>query len=81
MTASSSGQKRTRAKVNGWVILDKPLHSPSTKAVNIIRRAFNAAKAGHSGTLNLASGICRRWGKPQKPFPMLWMPRKITRLR
>ena len=58
MTASSSGQKRTRAKVNGWVILDKPLHSPSTKAVNIIRRAFNAAKAGHSGTLDpLASGI------------------------
>ena len=58
MTASSSGQKRTRAKVNGWVILDKPLHTPSTKAVNIIRRAFNAAKAGHSGTLDpLASGI------------------------
>ena len=58
MTASSSGQKRTWAKVNGWVILDKPLHTPSTKAVNIIRRAFNAAKAGHSGTLDpLASGI------------------------
>ena len=58
MTGAGSGQKRIKAKVNGWVILDKPLHTPSTKAVNIIRRAFNAAKAGHSGTLDpLASGI------------------------
>lgn len=58
MTTSSSGQKRNRDKINGWVILDKPLHTPSTKAVNMIRRAFNAAKAGHSGTLDpLASGI------------------------
>ena len=50
--------KRVKAKIDGWVILDKPLQVPSTKAVNIIRRCFNAAKAGHSGTLDpLASGI------------------------
>jgi len=48
----------TREAVNGWVILDKRLTVPSTKAVNIIRRAFNAAKAGHAGTLDpLATGI------------------------
>ncbi|XDZ65558.1 tRNA pseudouridine(55) synthase TruB [Alphaproteobacteria bacterium LSUCC0684] len=48
----------TREAVNGWVILDKGLTVPSTKAVNIIRRAFNAAKAGHAGTLDpLATGI------------------------
>ena len=50
--------KRIKNKVDGWVILDKPLEVTSTQAVGIIRRAFSAAKAGHSGTLDpLASGI------------------------
>jgi tRNA pseudouridine55 synthase len=50
--------KRPKNKVNGWVVLDKPLEVTSTKAVNIVRRAFGAAKAGHSGTLDpLASGM------------------------
>jgi tRNA pseudouridine55 synthase len=44
--------------VHGWVILNKGLTVPSTKAVNIVRRALNAAKAGHAGTLDpLATGI------------------------
>ncbi|MCE2516426.1 MAG: tRNA pseudouridine(55) synthase TruB [Alphaproteobacteria bacterium] len=56
---SAPGQfKRKKLKIDGWVILDKPLTVPSTKAVNIIRRCFGAAKAGHSGTLDpLATGI------------------------
>ncbi len=50
--------KRPKNKVDGWVILDKPLEVTSTQAVNIVRRAFGAAKAGHSGTLDpLASGM------------------------
>ncbi|MBL6597376.1 MAG: tRNA pseudouridine(55) synthase TruB [Alphaproteobacteria bacterium] len=44
--------------VNGWVILDKPSGVTSTHAVNVVRRVFNAAKAGHSGTLDpLATGV------------------------
>ena len=44
--------------VHGWVILDKPLNLTSTRAVSIVRRVFNAAKAGHGGTLDpLATGI------------------------
>jgi tRNA pseudouridine55 synthase len=44
--------------VNGWVILDKPIGITSTQAVSIVRRLFNAQKAGHAGTLDpLASGI------------------------
>ena len=44
--------------VHGWVILDKPLNMTSTQAVGAIRRAFNAQKAGHAGTLDpLATGI------------------------
>ena len=44
--------------VNGWVVLDKPLGMTSTQAVGAVRRAYNAQKAGHAGTLDpLASGI------------------------
>ncbi len=44
--------------VNGWVVLDKPSGMTSTQAVGAVRRAFNAQKAGHAGTLDpLATGI------------------------
>jgi tRNA pseudouridine55 synthase len=44
--------------VHGWLVLDKPINMTSTQAVGIIRRVFNAQKAGHSGTLDpLATGI------------------------
>lgn len=44
--------------VNGWVILDKGVGMTSTHAVAVVKRAFNAKKAGHAGTLDpLASGI------------------------
>ena len=44
--------------VHGWVVLDKPLNMTSTQAVGAVRRAFNAQKAGHAGTLDpLATGI------------------------
>ncbi len=44
--------------VHGWVILDKPLNMTSTQAVGAVRRAFNAQKAGHAGTLDpLATGL------------------------
>ncbi len=54
-------QKRRAMKgqpVHGWVVLDKPAGVSSAKAVAIVRRVLNAAKAGHGGTLDpLASGI------------------------
>ena len=50
--------KRRGQPVHGWVNLDKPRGISSTKAVAIVRRVFDAAKAGHSGTLDpLASGV------------------------
>ncbi|WP_374309619.1 tRNA pseudouridine(55) synthase TruB [Dongia sp.] len=52
-----SRRKKGR-KVDGWVILDKPLGMTSTQAVNVVRRLFDAQKAGHGGTLDpLATGI------------------------
>jgi tRNA pseudouridine55 synthase len=44
--------------VSGWICLDKPKGLGSTPAVGAVRRAFNAQKAGHAGTLDpLADGI------------------------
>lgn len=44
--------------VSGWVVVDKPVGPTSTRVVAMIRRLYNAQKAGHAGTLDpLASGI------------------------
>ena len=44
-------------KVDGWLILDKPVGMTSTEAVAKVKRALDAQKAGHAGTLDpLASG-------------------------
>jgi tRNA pseudouridine55 synthase len=44
--------------VHGWLVLDKPVGMTSTQAVGAVRRAFDAQKAGHAGTLDpLATGI------------------------
>lgn len=51
-------RKRKGDPVNGWVVLDKPAGLGSTTAVSIVRRIFNAQKAGHAGTLDpAASGV------------------------
>ena len=52
---------RRRAKgrpVNGVLLLDKPLGISSNRALQIVKRLFNANKAGHTGSLDpLASGV------------------------
>src|ERR1700746_753640 len=51
-------RKRRGNRVDGWLILDKPLGMTSTAAVGAVRRLFDAAKAGHGGTLDpLATGL------------------------
>ena len=51
-------RRKRGSVVNGWLILDKPSGMTSTHAVNIIKRMFDARKAGHAGTLDpLATGI------------------------
>ncbi len=51
--------RRKKGKaVHGWLVLDKPAGMTSTQAVGAVRRAFDARKAGHAGTLDpLATGI------------------------
>ena len=51
-------RRRKGQPINGWVVLDKPLGMTSTQAVGAVRRLFDAAKAGHGGTLDpLATGL------------------------
>jgi tRNA pseudouridine55 synthase len=44
--------------LDGWLIVDKPSGIGSTDVVNKVKRAFDAQKAGHGGTLDpLATGL------------------------
>jgi tRNA pseudouridine55 synthase len=67
------GRRRKGEAVSGWVCLDKPLDLTSTQAVGRVRRAFNAQKAGHAGTLDpLASGVLPiALGEATKTVPFL----------
>jgi tRNA pseudouridine55 synthase len=50
--------KRVRLNINGVLMLDKPIGPSSNDALQRARRALNAAKAGHGGTLDpMASGL------------------------
>jgi len=66
-------RRRKGDPVSGWVCLDKPHDLGSTQAVGRVRRAFNAQKAGHAGTLDpLATGILPiALGEATKTVPFL----------
>lgn len=49
------GRRRKGRAVHGWLVVDKPAGVTSTTVVNRVRRAFDAAKAGHAGTLDPAA--------------------------
>ena len=51
-------RRRKGKPIHGWLILDKPQGMTSTEAVAKVKRAYDAAKAGHAGTLDpLATGV------------------------
>ncbi len=51
-------RRRKGNPVHGWLVLDKPTGVTSTRALAIVKRLFNAQKAGHAGTLDpLATGV------------------------
>jgi tRNA pseudouridine55 synthase len=51
-------RRRRGNPVHGWVVVDKPSGISSANAVATVRRVFEAAKAGHAGTLDpLATGV------------------------
>lgn len=51
-------RRAPRRRVDGVLLLDKPLGLTSNHALQAVRRLFNAEKAGHTGTLDpLATGL------------------------
>lgn len=56
--SSPHARKREKRDVHGWLVLDKPVGMSSTHAVSVVKRLFQAKRAGHAGTLDpLASGV------------------------
>ena len=53
------GRRRNKGRnISGIVLLDKPLGITSNRALQIVKRLFNTAKAGHTGSLDpLATGL------------------------
>lgn len=74
-------RKKKGDAVHGWVIVDKPSGVGSTKVVSIVRRVFNAQKAGHAGTLDpMASGVLAvALGEATKTVPFVMDDEKIYR--
>jgi len=74
-------QKRDKRDVHGWVVLDKPIGMTSTQAVAVVKRLFQAKRAGHAGTLDpLASGgLPIALGEATKTVPFVMDGRKRYR--
>ena len=73
--------RRDKRDVHGWVALDKPIGMTSTQAVAIVKRLFQAKRAGHAGTLDpLASGgLPIALGEATKTVPFVMDGRKRYR--
>jgi tRNA pseudouridine55 synthase len=67
--------------LDGWLVVDKPRGITSTDVVNRVRRAFDARKAGHGGTLDpLGTGILPvAFGAATKTVPYIMDSTKIYR--
>ena len=67
--------------LDGWLIIDKPPGLTSTDVVNRVRRAFDAQKAGHGGTLDpLATGVLPiAFGAATKTVPYVMDGTKLYR--
>ena len=74
-------RKRKGRPIHGWVVIDKPAGMTSTEVVTAVRRALDAAKAGHAGTLDpIATGILPvALGEATKTVPYLMDAEKVYR--
>jgi tRNA pseudouridine55 synthase len=73
--------RRDRRDIHGWIVLDKPIGMTSTQAVAVVKRLFQAKRAGHAGTLDpLASGgLPIALGEATKTVPFVMDGRKRYR--
>jgi len=56
--AGRKGRRRSGRDISGILLLDKPQGVTSNKALQLVKRLYNARKAGHTGSLDpLATGL------------------------
>jgi tRNA pseudouridine55 synthase len=81
MSPTAMARKRRGVPLHGWLVLDKPLGMTSSRAVAAVRRALDAEKAGHGGTLDpLATGVLPiALGEATKTVAWAMAGRKIYR--
>jgi tRNA pseudouridine55 synthase len=74
-------RRRKGSPVHGWVVVDKPEGITSTQVVSIVRRVFDAQKAGHAGTLDpMATGVLAiALGEATKTVPFAMEAEKTYR--
>lgn len=77
------GKTKKGRPVHGWVVIDKPAGIGSTQVVGKVRWAFQAQKAGHSGTLDPdATGVLAvALGEATKTVPFVTDAEKCYRFR
>ncbi len=75
------GRRTKGKKIDGWLIIDKPAGITSTAVVAAVKRLFDAAKAGHGGTLDpLATGVLPiALGQATKTVPYVMDGKKAYR--
>ena len=74
-------RRKKGSPVHGWVVIDKPKDVTSTQVVGIVRRIFDAQKAGHAGTLDpMATGVLAiALGEATKTVPFAMDAQKTYR--
>lgn len=70
---------KRKQKLDGWLLVDKPLNVTSAYVVNRVKYVFNACKVGHSGTLDpLATGLLPiAFGQATKTIPYIMDKTKV----
>ena len=74
-------RRKKGSPVHGWVVIDKPQNVTSTQVVAVVKRVFDAQKAGHAGTLDpMATGVLAvALGEATKTVPFVMDAQKTYR--
>ena len=74
-------RRRKGSPVHGWLIFDKPQGMNSTRAVSMVKRLYDAEKAGHAGTLDprATGGLPIALGEATKTVPFVVEGSKVYR--
>jgi tRNA pseudouridine55 synthase len=74
-------RRRKGRNISGWIVIDKPPGLTSARVVGRVRQLYQAAKAGHAGTLDpLATGVLPiALGEATKTVPYVTDDRKSYR--